>query len=81
MAILDIEVRLTVPQNPTDFLPSGVEEEKITGERQDNRPELQKILNDLQEGDIIYVTDLTRITRSHKIYLPYLIQFEIRKPI
>ncbi|MCC2496831.1 recombinase family protein, partial [Bacillus cereus] len=29
-----------------------------------NREQLQKMLQDLQEGDIIYVTDLTRITRS-----------------
>lgn len=47
----------------------GVEEaniyqEKISGERQDNRPELQRMLKDIQKGDIIYVTDLTRITRS-----------------
>ena len=38
-------------------------EEKVSGAAKD-REQLQKILEDLQEGDIIYVTDLTRITRS-----------------
>ncbi|EAC6628829.1 recombinase family protein, partial [Listeria monocytogenes] len=38
-------------------------EEKISGATKD-REQLQKMLEDLQEGDIIYVTDLTRITRS-----------------
>lgn len=38
-------------------------EEKLSGATQD-RPELQKMLESLQEGDIIFVTDLTRITRS-----------------
>ncbi len=33
-------------------------------EQQRNREQLQKVLDDLQEDDIIYVTDLTRITRS-----------------
>jgi len=35
----------------------------VSGATQD-RPELQSMLNDLREGDTIYVTDLTRITRS-----------------
>jgi DNA invertase Pin-like site-specific DNA recombinase len=38
-------------------------QEHISGASTD-RPELQKMLNDLKEGDTIYVTDLTRITRS-----------------
>ncbi|MEK5520628.1 recombinase family protein [Heyndrickxia sp. FSL W8-0423] len=38
-------------------------EEKLSGATQD-RPELQKMLESLQHGDIIFVTDLTRITRS-----------------
>ncbi len=38
-------------------------EEKVSGAAKD-RDQLQKMLEDLQEGDIIYVTDLTRITRS-----------------
>lgn len=41
----------------------GIYEERLSGATQD-RPELQKVLNDLQEGDTIFVTDLTRITRS-----------------
>lgn len=31
-----------------------------------NREQLQTMLENLQEGDIIYITDLTRITRSTK---------------
>lgn len=38
-------------------------EEKESGATQD-RPELQKMLKVLREDDIIYVSDLTRITRS-----------------
>ncbi len=38
-------------------------EEKVSGATRD-REQLQKMLEDLQEDDIIYVTDLTRITRS-----------------
>ncbi|BCD11740.1 recombinase family protein [Bacillus cereus] len=38
-------------------------EEKVSGAAKD-REQLQKMLQDLQEGDIIYVTDLTRIARS-----------------
>ncbi len=38
-------------------------EEKVSGATND-REQLQKMLADLQEGDIVYVTDLTRITRS-----------------
>ncbi|KZE66883.1 resolvase [Fictibacillus phosphorivorans] len=38
-------------------------EEKVSGATID-REQLQKMLEDLQEGDSIYVTDLTRITRS-----------------
>ncbi|WP_441316135.1 recombinase family protein [Enterococcus faecalis] len=39
--------------------------EKISGATMD-RKELQKLLSELQPGDTIYVTDLTRITRSTK---------------
>lgn len=38
-------------------------EEKVSGATKD-LVQLQKMLEDIQEGDIIYVTDLTRITRS-----------------
>jgi DNA invertase Pin-like site-specific DNA recombinase len=38
-------------------------EEKVSGATKD-REQLQKMLEYLREGDIIYVTDLTRITRS-----------------
>lgn len=40
-------------------------EEKVSGATKD-REQLQNMLEDLQEGDTIYVTDLTRITRSTK---------------
>lgn len=60
----------TVDQNPKRQLQQmeeiGVDiiyQEKVSGTTQD-RPELQKMLGDLKEGDIIYVTDLTRITRD-----------------
>lgn len=38
-------------------------EEKVFGATKD-REQFQKMWEDIQEGDIIYVTDLTRITRS-----------------
>lgn len=38
-------------------------EEKVSGATKD-REQLQKMWEDIEEGDIIYVTDLTRITRS-----------------
>lgn len=38
-------------------------QEKVSGATM-NREELQKMLNELHSGDSIYVTDLTRITRS-----------------
>lgn len=46
----------------------GVEliyKEKLSGASKE-RPELQKMLSELQKGDTIFVTDLTRITRSSK---------------
>lgn len=38
-------------------------QEKISGASLD-RPELQQMLNNTKEGDVIHVTDLTRISRS-----------------
>ena len=38
-------------------------EERLSGATQ-KRPELQNMLEDLEAGDTIFVTDLTRITRS-----------------
>lgn len=53
----------------TDILQNvGVErifEEKVTGTRL-NRPELQKMLDTLRNGDVVIVTDLTRLSRSTK---------------
>lgn len=40
-------------------------QEKISGATTD-RKELKKMLEELKEGDTVYVTDLTRITRSTK---------------
>ncbi|PGE94284.1 resolvase [Bacillus pseudomycoides] len=50
-------------QQMKEFKVNIIYEEKVSGATQ-NRPELQNMLNDLREGDTIYVTDLTRITRS-----------------
>jgi DNA invertase Pin-like site-specific DNA recombinase len=47
---------------------AGVEKifsEKITGAKAD-RPELNKLFEHLREGDLILVTDLTRLSRSTK---------------
>ena len=53
----------------TDILQNvGVErifEEKVTGTRL-NKPELQRMLDTLRQGDVIIVTDLTRLSRSTK---------------
>jgi DNA invertase Pin-like site-specific DNA recombinase len=38
-------------------------EEKVFGAAK-NREQFQKVLEDLQKSDIIYFTNLTRITRS-----------------
>lgn len=44
-------------------------EEKISGATM-NRLELQNMLKEIKSGDVIYVTDLTRITRStHDLFL------------
>lgn len=40
-------------------------QEKITGTKMD-RPELQKLLSELQEGDTVVIKELTRISRSTK---------------
>lgn len=62
----------TVEQNlnrQLDFLKAaGSEEiiqEKVTGTKAD-RPELNRLLDKLRKGDIILVTDLTRLSRSTK---------------
>lgn len=39
--------------------------EKYTGTER-NRPELSRMINDLKEGDIVIIPDLTRISRSTK---------------
>lgn len=43
----------------------NIYKEKITGTRAD-REQLNKMLDELQEGDTIVITDLTRISRSTK---------------
>lgn len=40
-------------------------EEVISGASMD-RKELQELLKELHQGDTVYMTDLTRITRSNK---------------
>jgi DNA invertase Pin-like site-specific DNA recombinase len=41
-----------------------VYQEKISGAKKDNRPELQRLLADLQVGDVVVVKELTRVSRS-----------------
>jgi DNA invertase Pin-like site-specific DNA recombinase len=60
----------SVDQNPSGQLKQLEEigmdilsKEKLSGATQ-NRPELKRMINELQSEDTIYVTDLTRITRS-----------------
>lgn len=43
--------------------PRNVYAEKMTGTRRD-RPELQRMLEGLQAGDVVVVADITRISRS-----------------
>ena len=43
----------------------NIYKEKITGTKKD-RPELTKMLDMLREGDIVIISDLTRISRSTK---------------
>lgn len=40
-------------------------QEKITGSKKD-RPELDRLLDDLRDGDTIIITELTRLSRSTK---------------
>lgn len=51
--------------------------EKITGTKR-NRPELTRMLNELREGDIVIITDLTRISRSTKDLLDIVEQIKER---
>lgn len=39
--------------------------EKVTGTKR-NRPELNRMLDELQEGDVVVIADLTRVSRSTK---------------
>lgn len=53
-----------------DLLAYGVDkrniyQEKISGTKSD-RPELNKMIEELQEGDIVVISDLTRVSRSTK---------------
>lgn len=52
-------------------------QEKITGTRK-NRPELNRMLNELREGDVVIITDLTRISRSTKDLLDIVEQIKQR---
>lgn len=45
--------------------PRMIYQEKITGTKM-QRPELTRLLNDLQQGDVLIIPDLTRISRSTK---------------
>lgn len=50
-------------QQLSEFGMDIIYEEKVSGATKE-REQLQKMLENLQDGDTIYVTDLTRITRS-----------------
>lgn len=43
----------------------NIYKEKITGTKID-RPQLNKMINELQKGDIVVIADLTRVSRSSK---------------
>ena len=45
--------------------PRCIYQEKASGRKSD-RPELQRMLSELREGDVILIADLTRISRSTK---------------
>ena len=45
--------------------PRMIYQEKITGTKL-QRPELNRLLEDLQPGDVLVIPDLTRISRSTK---------------
>src|SRR4030042_3787141 len=47
----------------TDEKCDKIYKEKITGSKK-QRPELDKLLNNLESGDTIVVTELTRLSRS-----------------
>ena len=48
----------------------NIYKEKVTGTKT-NRPELHKMLNELQHGDIIIISELTRLSRSTKDPVSY----------
>ena len=43
----------------------NIYQEKITGNKKD-RPQLNQMINELQENDIVVIADLTRVSRSTK---------------
>ena len=43
----------------------NIYQEKISGTKM-NRDQLDKMIEELQEGDIVIITDLTRVSRSTK---------------
>ena len=43
----------------------NIYQEKITGTKKD-RPELKRMINEMQEGDVLVIPDLTRLSRSTK---------------
>ena len=52
--------------------------EKMTGTKKD-RPELQRMLNELQPEDTVVVADLTRISRSTKDLLDIVDQIKVKQ--
>lgn len=63
------------------LLKYGVDErmiykEKISGTKRE-RPELNRLLNDLRKDDVLYISDLTRISRSTKDLLDIIEKIKI----
>ena len=56
----------------------NIYEEKISGTRSD-RPELNRMLDELKEGDVVVVADLTRISRSSKDLLAIVDRIKAKK--
>ena len=53
-------------------------QEKITGTKKE-RPELQRMLEELNEGDTVIITDLTRKSRSTKDLLDIIEKIKNKK--
>lgn len=60
--------------------PRMIYQEKIT-ETKMQRPELNRLLNDIQQGDVLIIPDLTRISRSTKDLLMIVEKVRSKGPV